>query len=428
MTDAHDDVFAPQVPTDEQRRLAAEAGWPDGLLERVVALRWPAWRIELYLGFRGFPSVEMIDKEIQDRERLANGLTVHEATWEDDDRVSDLFANSAERIGEWDVTVERSPNPFAQLRVQENGHMKVIVDRGVAVASSSFSGRSSLVGGERLSVGWMGGWRVRNGMRRLGYANMLMSTPGSAASVFGMLSYWYVRVENENALGFIDHRVEGFAEGTEGHRVVDKLVVEVHHLSAAADPNRTSDPRVRPMHREDVAACCELINGTHDGLDLFRPYTPAWLENRLDDLYWGPKPSFYNAVYGWDDMYVVEDGGHVVACAGLWDRGRDVRERWRNRETGTELTVDSTCVMDFGYASGQQDAAVGLVGYLLGRTAELGRSTMAISLATQPELHQALVWADPKPEHRYLETMGFADGTTRIEAKITRPYTDLAYW
>lgn len=50
-------------------------------------------------------------------QRLANGLMVRQATWEDDERLIDLFANSPERLGDWDVTVERSPNPYAQQRM-----------------------------------------------------------------------------------------------------------------------------------------------------------------------------------------------------------------------------------------------------------------------------------------------------------------------
>jgi hypothetical protein len=154
-----DEVSAlPEVPADRRERAAA-AGWPHDLIDRVVALRWPEWRQELYLGV----PADQVEGEVTDRERLARGLHVHEATWEDDERISDLFANSAERIGDWDVTVERSPNPFAQVRLQENGHVKVVVDRGVAVAASMYSGRSSYVGGERLSVGWMGAWRVATG-------------------------------------------------------------------------------------------------------------------------------------------------------------------------------------------------------------------------------------------------------------------------
>ena len=421
-----DELFATPAVSDDRRAQAAEAGWPDGLIDRMTALRWPEWRQDLYLGFRGFPSPEQIEREVTDRERLSFGLQVHEATWEDDERISDLYAHSAERIGDWDVTVERSPNPYAQQRMQENGHTKVVVDRGIAVACSAYSGRSSYVGGEQLSVGWMGGWRVRNSMRRLGYANLLMQTPGTSANVFGMLSYWYVRMENSNAHGFIKHSVEERVGSGDEARHVDKLTATVHHLSPAINARR--DPRVRNVTPNDVARCVELINITHQGLDLFRPYNVGLFEQRLDDLFWGPKPPFVPVVYGWPDMFVLEEDGEIVACAGLWDRGRDVRDRWRHRTTGEEHTVASTYLMDVGFLSGRPDAMTDLITDHLARTRELHRSTLVVALEFLPEVLEQLAWAEPQPEQRVLETIGYADSTYRVTASITRPYTDLAYW
>jgi hypothetical protein len=421
-----DDIFTVPPVSAEVRARAAEAGGPDGLVARMQSLRWPSWRIDLYLGFRDFPTVEMIEAEVADRERLDNGLQVREATWEDDERLAALFADSRERIGDWDVTVERSPNPFAQQRLQENAHVKIVVDRGVAVASAAQAGRSSCVGGEPLSVAWLGGWRVRNGLRRLGYANLLMTTPGSAMSVFGMLSYWYVRSGNANALGFIAHSVEHADGAGAAERAIGKLTATVHHL--AAGPAAAADPRVEPIGPADLDACARLVNATHAGLDLFRPYDAAFLRARLDDGSWGPKPPFFAPVYGWKDMVVLRGGGYIVACAGLWDRGRDVRERWCHRSTGEQLVVDATCVMDLGFAPGRADAMAALLGHLLARTTELGRSTMIVALEHHPEVLERLAWACPQPEERLLETMGFTDGTMRVDATISRPYTDLAYW
>lgn len=140
----HDhDVFVAPLVTEARRAHAAAAGWQEGLIDRITALRWPEWR-------------------------LSEGLCAREATWEDDERLSDLYANASERIGQWDVTVERSPNPYAQMRMQENAHVEILTERGVALGANAFSGRSSIVHGQKLSVGWTGGWRIRNGFRRLG--------------------------------------------------------------------------------------------------------------------------------------------------------------------------------------------------------------------------------------------------------------------
>jgi hypothetical protein len=403
---------------------ARSKGWPDDLLSRMMALRFPSWRIEQALAAEQFPTLEMIEGDVSDRERQTDGLCVREATWEDDERLSDLYVNADERIGDWTVIVERSPNPYAQQRLQENWHVKVLVDRGVALAVNAQSGRSSLIGGRELSVNWTGGWRVRNGFRRLGYSNLMINAPGSAASVFGMVSYWYVRLENGLATSWISRAVGDVQEVAQ--RPMDKLTATVHHL--AADSGGERDLRVRPIRPGDLTRCVELINRTHGGLDLFRPYGIEFLRSRLDDLFWGPKPPFIPSVYGWDEMAVLEEEGEIVACGGLWDRGRDVREHWRHRETGEERLVDVTCLMDFGFADGRADAMAALIGHHLVTTSELGRRALCAPLEFTPDVLLELAWAKPEAETRALESMGFNMGDLRVESTMTRPYTDLAYW
>lgn len=417
-------LFTSPAPTPEQVVRAEAKQWPDGLLERMLALRLPLWKIEESLSAEGFPTLDMIESQVSDRERLASGLFIREATWEDDERLSDLFADSSERLGDWDVTVERSPNPYAQQRLQENWHVKLLEDRGVALGVNVQAGRSSFIGGRPLSVGWMGGWRVRNGFRRLGYSSMLLNAPGSAAGHFGVVSYWYVRLENGMAQSWISHEVTDVA-ATSG-RALDKLTATVHHLDATTGGRL--DGRVRRVRPHDLARCVELINATHGGLDLFRPYSVESLSGRLDDLFWGPKPPFIARVYDWDDMAVLEEDGEIVACGGLWDRGRDVRERWRNRTSGEERTVDTACLMDFGFAPGHEGDMAALIGHHLAATRELGRTTLSAPLEFLPSLEARLQWVKPEPETRLLEAMGFTVADQHIEPGITRPYTDLAYW
>src|SRR5439155_22010818 len=111
-----------------------------------------------------------------------------------------------------------------------------------------------------------------------------------------------------------------------------------------------SDPAaagIRKARRGDIRRCAALINRTHKGLDLFRPYTVEFLQTRLDEGFWGPRPQWWNPTYTWHDFFVLEEEGKVVACAGLWDRGANMREVWRRRETGEEKTVEGTKVLDF---------------------------------------------------------------------------------
>jgi hypothetical protein len=424
-----DPTDLPQSGVERDREVAREKGWPDDLLARMLSIGWPTWKIQEALSCEGWPTLEMIESQVSERERFSVGLQVRDATWEDDERLSDLFANSTERIGDWDVTVHRGPNPFAQQRLQGQWLVKLIVEDHVAIASSAYSGRSSYVAGQRLSVSWMGGWRVRNSHRKGGYAGLLMNTPGSASNVFGIVSYWYVRLENQTANAWIDSRLDDMRANS--GRDSDRLTASVALIdtSEAVDP-LPPDQRstIRVVTPDDVRRCCELINATHAGLDLFRPYTDEFLESRLDDLFWGPKPPFVPSVYGWSDMWVLEENGKVIACAGLWDRGRDIREVWHNRVTGEDRTEDAACAMDIGHQIGRPDALANLLNHLAQLSSSLGRKSLFVALEFLPEVAAACIWATIRVETRKMETMVFSSPEVQVTVHLTHPYTDLAYW
>ena len=187
---------------------AAEAGWPDDLIPRAMRLRTPVFVIEQWLD-AGFPGPDRLDPFFASREELMFGtLRVRQASWEDGDRVADLFANAPEQVGEWQLTVERSPNPFAQLRLQENAWLQVLEDRGVILGVFASSTRNSLIGGREISLGLVSSWRIRDGFRGRGYSNLVRNTPGPCSARFPMISYWYVRPENAGAQSWVSGLIE----------------------------------------------------------------------------------------------------------------------------------------------------------------------------------------------------------------------------
>ena len=152
---------AVDVPVDP-RRAAAEAGWPPDLIERALALRTNRSLLTFYMEDERVDA-QVVDYVLRGRERLLTGtLRLREATWEDDEGLADLYANSAEQIGEWLVTVERSPYPFAQFRLQEQPTVHVLEDRGELLATVAHSTRNTFVGGRPLSVHVASALRVRN--------------------------------------------------------------------------------------------------------------------------------------------------------------------------------------------------------------------------------------------------------------------------
>lgn len=366
----------PPLPADLEQR-AREAGWESGWLERALAARVSRLTIELWLDDPR--PVERIARAIENVERLTYG-TLHSyiATRDDTDRLVDLFADSSEAIGDWDVTVERSPDPFAQLRLQERAYIVMLADRGVALASMQRSIRESVVGGQRMFVSFRMAQRVRGSARGKGYSQLLYAGPAGEPEFTG--AYYHFRDQNLNAVDWLRSRVPDAAglkteETDETANAMPGIPTHVLRLGPLVDVS--PHPGLRQAQTDDLEACVALINRTHEGADLFRPYDVPFL---LQQLASPPPPVSEReaAPYGWPDFIVLEEDRQIVACAGIWDRGRDIREIWRNRETEETQTIDDAALLDFGYAAGREDASVRLFEALRARAGALGRSGLLV--------------------------------------------------
>jgi ribosomal protein S18 acetylase RimI-like enzyme len=401
------------------REIARERGWPEDVARRVARagvslseLRMWAWMIP----------AERVDEQIAFFERLASGdLRGRVATLADNDALSQLFAESPEYIGDWEITTERGPNAFAQFRLQENVQLSVLALGHRLVACCGWSRRNVLVQGRRLCVTYGQALRVHRDFRRQGFGDQVRRLAWAGAGTRpNHTQYDIMRLQNFAVVDWWKKYTPDFFENTpqqEGR--VPGIPVSVSLLPARAGE---ADPAVRSTRRADLPRCVELVNRTHAGLDLFRPYSEEFLEGALDEGFWGPRPEWFESVYGWADHHVLEEGGRVVACAGLWDRGRNQRERWRRRAGGeAERALTDAAVLDFGFEAGAEEAMARLIHALLSRTHALGRGHLLVPLDHQPALADRLAGLGPLPEQRSLR-WGLVDPV------VERPYTDLRYW
>jgi hypothetical protein len=254
-------AFAEPEPPEAVLALAAQRGWPEDLLVRAMRLHVDRATIDAWLR-DGWPPPEWLAKFLDGLERLTNGtMRLREATWADHDLMADLFANAPEEVGDWLVTVERGPNPFAQFRLQEHANVQVLEDRRVGLGAAAHSTRNTLIGGEELSVHVMSAWRVRDGFRGQGFARLLqMNSSGPGVAWFGLVTYWYVRNGNA-AQSWIAHIKDGFEDRPTGFNVKPQgLTATVHYLRALSAGQSSS--RVRPATVTDLDRCVELINAT----------------------------------------------------------------------------------------------------------------------------------------------------------------------
>jgi hypothetical protein len=409
-----------ETPADLRELLRAR-GVSDELLDRALAAGVPGGWL---WGLSNWRKLDAADLEslITWHQRLTIGdLRGREVTEADNDAFCDLWENSPEEIGDLEITVLRGPDGFAQFRLQRNVHLQVIADGNVLVACVGWSRRNVVIAGQRVSVSYGQALRVHKDYRRMGLGDAVRTISGAMnASAPSIAQYDIMRSGNFAVVDWWKKYVPEFFEGTpqrEGE--VPGLPITVSQIPSSSDCARS--PNVRPARREDLAQCVALVNRTHSGLDLFRPYSEESLEDSLDEGYWGARAPWYPSAYSWRDFHVLEVAGRIRACAGLWDRGRDLRERIRNRKTGLERTLAGAALLDWGFAAGAEDAMAELVGDLLHRTRALGRDFLSAPLDHAPELAKRLESLEPAPETRYLR---WSHPTLAIE----RPYTDLRWW
>lgn len=407
---------------NELRVLLRSRGVPDELLDRALAAGIAVASLWGWSNWRKLDPADL-EKQIVWHQRFTTGdLRAREVTEADNAAFCDLWENSPEEIGDLEITVLRGPDGFAQFRLQKNVHLQVIADGNVIVASCGWSRRNVEIAGQRVSVRYGQALRVHKDYRRQGLGDAVRNIAGAMNEVTPSMAGQYdiMRSGNFAVVGWWKKYVPDFFESTpqrEGE--VPGIPITVTQIPALTRSAASS--QVRPGRREDLAQCVALLNRTHGGLDLWKPYSEESLEDRLDEGYWGERAQWYPTVYGWRDFFVLESAGRVRACAGLWDRGRDLRERIRETKSGQERTLAGTALLDWGFAEGAEDAMAELVADLAGRTQSLGRDFLSAPLDHAPALAKRLESLEPGIETRYLRW-----GNPTLP--ITRPYTDLRWW
>jgi hypothetical protein len=161
---------------------AKAQGWPDGLVERAQAVTTPSFMLDQWLSRPARPNdLFQIERNIEVFERLAKGpYRARELNSRDIESFSDLWANAPEKVGDWEVTVERSPNPVAQFRLQPGCTISVIEDAGELVACTVWTPANCMIGGAPASIHYAQGLRVRGGRRGEGLGDLVRRYPSRA--------------------------------------------------------------------------------------------------------------------------------------------------------------------------------------------------------------------------------------------------------
>ena len=121
---------------------------------------------------------------------------------------------------------------------------------------------------------------------------------------------------------------------------------------------------------------------------------------------------------------VIEQNGRIVACGGLWDRGRDMREVWRSA-AGEERRVEVAAALDLGCEAGREDALADLLRDFASRAAALGRQSLIADLEHMPDVTANLGDLELRWESRTLEWSPYLPALPRTLGEC---HLDLRYW
>ena len=300
------------------------------------------------------------------------GFSIREATAADNEALLELELSSPLELGEIELSMDRSPNYFASLALQEDARVMVAEEGGrlVGVCAAAWH-QAPLLGKPRALL------YIQKGRTRPEFQQRRIST----VLVWGLMESWRVRgkfLDSAYWLIAAANRVSLTAVQRGGIPLWPKELHLVDLDTETGPRGEVPSVRLGPERAQEVVA---ILNRTHAGKELFTPYTEERLQARL-----ARTPE-----YGWQNWWGIEGrAGRLVAVAGLLDLGRWWRMTRRVKASGKEKTSSAAAVFDFGYAEGGERQMVELLCHLLGVAASWGRDHLSIHLDPQDSLYPFL--------------------------------------
>jgi ribosomal protein S18 acetylase RimI-like enzyme len=292
------------------------------------------------------------------------GLTVREATVEDNDSLIALELQSPLLIGHVEESFDRSPDSFACHRLQEEYRIVLGELEGRVVGVMAGVIHTPVIQGRPHRLVYIHRARVHPDFHHRGVAWALAGDLFAWAGERGAEGpYYLIAPENRPSMEFVERG---------GRRwPVDVTLLEFD----------VSEARGRPPERipeKQLGEAVRLMNMTHAGAEFFEPLTLESLVARLRR----------DRQYSINQLHGIFEGGTLVAVGGLWDRGATTERIHVDRTTGVTTRSRGAAVVDWGWAASRREAFVELLRCLAAEARALGRSTLTIcepSLGALPD-------------------------------------------
>jgi len=331
-------------------------------------------------------------------ERTPPGLTVRQATGEDNDALIALELQSPLRIGDVEETFDRSPDFFACHRVKADCRIVLAEMEGRVIGVMAGVIQAPVIQGRPHRLVYIQQARVHPGFhgRRVAWylANDLFAWAGARGAKG---PYYLILPENRPSMTFV--------ERGGGRWPVDVALLEF-------DVSAAQGRGAQRITEERLGDAVSLINATHDGEEFFEPLAVESLSARLNR----------DGRYGMENLCGVFEGEALTAVGGLWDKGATTEQIHLDRTTGVTVRSRGAAVVDWGWAPGRRDAFAELLRGLAAEARTLGRSSLMICEPSPGAL------PDPGlPGHRVAVSLSTPAMQPPPAAGIRGLYADLLY-
>jgi ribosomal protein S18 acetylase RimI-like enzyme len=191
------------------------------------------------------------------------------------------------------------PDFFGRAKAYEHSRVLVAEENGDLAGSAAVAIREQIVDGRPSRVGYEFQYFTAPNYRRKGVASHLRKAVERVLDE-QQVDYTTAMIGNENQASIRMFEKQGF----ELHRELAlTFLLLLDNIPQAADP------AVRAATPDDLPAIADLVNTTWHGHDLRIPVTAESLASTISRV----------PTLRYDRLLVKEDGGKIMATAGIWD-------------------------------------------------------------------------------------------------------------
>ncbi len=295
-------------------------------------------------------------------------IRYREATRADNPALCDLERRTPLRGGDREFFFDRQ-DFFVVHDLQERSVVMLAEDDGEIVGACAGALNETLVGGEKRLLLYIHHERIAPERQRQGLGGALTSAISEHWKSAGVghidSSYWFIGPQNTASRSFASRGgSEPWPEPA---------------LNVTFETRPDGRPSPKRIGAGPIFDIVRLVNRTHEGRELFRPYTDVDLGRRLS----------MSSDYGWGDYYGRFAGDRLVALAGVWGRNRAMTVMARGGDGREEREV-SSFIADYGYEDGAEDEMVVLLADICAAEASKGMTGLDMNIDPRSPLRDAI--------------------------------------